>query len=56
MRKIIRKGWRGSNLREEYVARIRAIDPDRSVTSFVNAAVREKLEREEAVRKEETRA
>ena len=47
-----RKGWRGSNLREEYVARIRALDQDRSVTSFVNAAVREKLERDEAAKKE----
>jgi hypothetical protein len=46
MRKI-RRNWRGANLREEYVDRIKALDPDRSVTSFVNAAVREKLEREE---------
>ena len=43
----IRRNWRGANLREEYVERIKALDQDRSVTSFVNAAVREKLERDE---------
>lgn len=44
-------GWRGTNVREELARLIEQLTPHWRINEFVDVAVREKLERDEAARK-----